>query len=84
MPGRNAGAAGGVLSTVNQIGGAVGIAVLGTVFFTSVADSAVDGAPALPDYGHALGIVLIVSAALYLITALVMLALPKAAVEHVE
>ncbi|MEV0661658.1 MFS transporter [Actinomadura luteofluorescens] len=83
VPGRNAGAAGGVLSTVNQIGGAAGIAVLGTVFFTAVTDSAA-GAPALPDYGHALGIVLIISAALYMITALVMLGLPKAAVEHAE
>ncbi|MEU1883363.1 hypothetical protein ABZ470_39170 [Streptosporangium sp. NPDC020072] len=36
----------------------------------------------LPEYGHALGLVLIVSAALYLVTALVMLALPKTAVEH--
>ncbi|MFI9597747.1 MFS transporter [Nonomuraea sp. NPDC052265] len=83
VPGRDAGAAGGVLSTVNQIGGAVGIAALGTIFFTSVTGSAT-GAPALPDYGHALGIVLIVSAALYLITALVLLALPKAAAEHAE
>ncbi|MFI8950983.1 hypothetical protein ACIGO6_31270 [Streptomyces sp. NPDC053750] len=52
--------------------------------FTSVTGSAVGGAPALPDYGHALGIVLIVSAALYLVTALVMLALPKATGEHGE
>ncbi|WP_235994112.1 MFS transporter [Nonomuraea montanisoli] len=83
VPGRNAGAAGGVLSTVNQIGGAVGIAVLGTIFFTTVTGSAT-GAPALPDHSHALSVVLIVSAALYLVTALVMLALPKAAVEHAE
>ncbi|WP_262379789.1 MFS transporter [Nonomuraea sp. PA05] len=73
VPGRNAGAAGGVLSTVNQIGGAVGIAVLGTVFF--------DAITAKPDYGHALGIVLVVSAVLYLITALGMLALPKSTAE---
>ncbi|MFI6180253.1 MFS transporter [Nonomuraea sp. NPDC051191] len=83
VPGRAAGAAGGVLSTVNQVGGAVGIAVLGTIFFASVTGSAT-GAPALPDYSHAFGIVLVVSAALYLITALVMLALPKAAIEHAE
>ncbi|WP_090947042.1 MFS transporter [Nonomuraea jiangxiensis] len=83
VPGRNAGAAGGVLSTVNQIGGAAGIAVLGTVFFTSVIGSAA-GAPTLPSYSHALSIVLIASAALYLLTALVMLALPKAAAEHAE
>ncbi|GAA2214929.1 MFS transporter [Nonomuraea monospora] len=73
VPGRNAGAAGGVLSTVNQIGGAVGIAVLGTVFFNAVAGE--------PDYGHALGIVLVISAVLYLITALVMLALPRSTAE---
>ncbi|MFC4009905.1 hypothetical protein ACFOY2_21930 [Nonomuraea purpurea] len=72
-----------MLSTVNQIGGAVGIAVLGTIFFTAVTGSAT-GAPVLPDYSHALSIVLIVSAALYLITGLVMLAFPKAAVEHAE
>ncbi|YCK38622.1 MFS transporter [Actinomadura sp. ATCC 39365] len=83
VPGRNAGAAGGVLSTVNQIGGAAGIAVLGTVFFTSATDPATT-APALPAYSHALGIVLIASTALYLITALVMLALPKTATTNAE
>lgn len=83
IPGRNAGAAGGVLSTVNQIGGAVGIAVLGTMFFTTVTESA-NGVPILADYSHALSIVLVVSAVLYAVTALVMLALPKAAATHTE
>ncbi|TWJ12048.1 EmrB/QacA subfamily drug resistance transporter [Stackebrandtia albiflava] len=78
IPGRDAGAAGGVLSTVNQIGGAVGIAVLGTVFFTTAAGTT-DGPPALTDYGDALGIVLLVSAGLYVLTALMMLTLPKTA-----
>ncbi|MEU6180981.1 MFS transporter [Streptomyces coeruleorubidus] len=82
IPGRNAGAAGGVLSTVNQIGGAIGIAVLGTVFFTAVTESAT-GAPGPADYGHALSIVLVVSAVVYVAAALVMLALPKTAAEHV-
>nr|SBO95753.1 transmembrane efflux protein [Nonomuraea gerenzanensis] len=80
VPARNAGAAGGVLSTVSQIGGAAGIAVLGTIFFTTVTGSA-GTAPGLPGYGHALGVVLIASAALYLVTALVMLALPRTAAE---
>ncbi|CAM5623020.1 EmrB/QacA subfamily drug resistance transporter OS=Streptomyces griseomycini OX=66895 GN=FHS37_002383 PE=4 SV=1 [Streptomyces griseomycini] len=78
VPARNAGAAGGVLSTVNQIGGALGIAVLGTVFFTAVSGSAT-GTPGRADHGHALGIVLAVSAVLYVVTALVMLALPRTA-----
>jgi EmrB/QacA subfamily drug resistance transporter len=83
IPGRNAGAAGGVLSTVNQIGGAIGIALLGTVFFTAVTDSAT-GTPGPADHGHALGTVLVVSAMLYLVAALMMLALPKAAAEHID
>ncbi|MDG9707044.1 MFS transporter [Streptomyces sp. DH10] len=83
IPGRNAGAAGGVLSTVNKIGGAIGIAVLGTVFFAAVAGSTAD-APGPADYGHALRIVLVVTAVLYLVAGLVMLALPKAAAEHVD
>jgi MFS family permease len=83
IPGRNAGAAGGVLSTVNQIGGAIGIAVLGTVFFTTVTGSTTD-APGLAGHGHALSVVLVVSAALYVMAALVMLALPKTAAEHVD
>ncbi|NBE94074.1 MFS transporter [Nonomuraea sp. KC401] len=80
IPGRNAGAAGGVLSTVNQVGGAIGIAVLGTVFFAAVTGSTT-GTPGSADYGHALGIVLVVSAALYVVAALVTLALPKTAGE---
>jgi EmrB/QacA subfamily drug resistance transporter len=83
IPGRNAGAAGGVLSTVNQIGGSIGIAVLGTVFFAAVTGSTTD-APGLADYGHALSIVLVVTAVLYLVAGLVMLALPKTAAEHVD
>ncbi|WP_199819773.1 MFS transporter [Streptomyces sp. NRRL S-118] len=83
IPGRNAGAAGGVLSTVNQIGGSIGIAVLGTIFFGAVTGSTTD-APGPADYGHALSIVLVATAVLYLVAALVMLALPKAAAEHVD
>lgn len=82
VPGRNAGAAGGVLSTVNQIGGAVGIAVLGTIFFS--ATQSTDGPPALLDHSNALGIVLVLSAGVYVLAALVMLALPRAAAEHTE
>ncbi|WP_107060033.1 MFS transporter [Streptomyces sp. NRRL S-474] len=83
VPGRSAGAAGGVLATVNQIGGAIGIAGLGTAFFTAVTGSAA-GTPGPADHGHALGIVLAVSAVLYSLAALVMLALPKTAAEHVD
>ncbi|MFF8281213.1 MFS transporter [Streptomyces albus] len=83
VPGRNAGAAGGVLSTVNQIGGSIGIAVLGTMFFAAVSGSTA-GAPGPADYGDALGLVLVVTAVLHLVAGLVMLALPKAAAEHVD
>ncbi|MFD6173796.1 MFS transporter [Streptomyces coeruleorubidus] len=83
VPGRNAGAAGGVLSTVNQIGGAIGIAVLGRIFFAAVTGPTTES-PGLADYGHALSVVLVVSAVLYLVAGLVMLALPKTVAEHVD
>ncbi|MFJ8592337.1 MFS transporter [Streptomyces sp. NPDC093598] len=83
VPGRHAGAAGGVLSTVNQIGGAIGIAVLGTVFFTT-ATGTTNGTPGRADYSHALGIVLVASTVLYVVAALMMLALPRAAAEQVD
>ena len=79
VPGRQAGAAGGVLSTVIQIGGTIGIATLTTVFFT-LADSGQDRS--LSSYGPAFGTVLITSALIYVVTALVMLLLPKAAPAH--
>ncbi|WP_089325196.1 MFS transporter [Actinomadura meyerae] len=83
IPARDAGAGGGVLSTVNQIGGAAGIAVLGTVFFTAATGSAT-GAPERADYGDALSVVLAISAVLYVVAALVMLALPKSTAEHAD
>jgi hypothetical protein len=72
-----------VLSTVDQIGAAIGIAVLGTVFFTAVTRSTT-GTPGVADYGHALGIVLVVSAVLHIVAALVMLALPGTAAEGAD
>lgn len=79
VPGRSAGAAGGVLSTVIQIGGAVGIATLTTTFFNLVQQA---GSRGLAAFGPALGTVLLISAGIYLLTAVVMLLLPKAARAH--
>ena len=81
VPGRHAGAAGGLLSTVTQIGGAAGIAVLGTVFFSSLGTPAAGGdAPAL--FGQALARVMPWQVAAYLLAALAMLALPRTAATH--
>jgi len=43
----NAGAASGVLSTANQVGGAVGVAVVGVLFFTLLANAAGGSASAV-------------------------------------
>ncbi|WP_328475372.1 MFS transporter [Actinoplanes sp. NBC_00393] len=75
VPGRDAGAAGGVLSTVTQIGGAAGVAVLGTVFFLAV-DSAPDR---LQVFSDAFGSVLSWQVVLYVVAAGLMLLLPRAA-----
>ncbi|GAA1657631.1 hypothetical protein GCM10009806_28060 [Microbacterium flavum] len=79
VPGQHAGAAGGVLSTVNQIGGAVGIATLTTAFFAAVSSGSGRG---LDVYGPALGGVLLVSAVLYVVAGLAMCLLPRTAPQH--
>lgn len=81
VPARLAGAAGGALTTVNQIGGSVGIAVLATVFFAALpapgaAGTAGGGASA---YGEALAAVMPWQVATYVVAALAMVALPRAA-----
>ncbi|MFF8712134.1 MFS transporter [Streptomyces sp. NPDC015184] len=73
VPARHSGAAGGVLSTVNQIGGAIGVAALGTVFFNALAPT---GTPATV-FGHALAQVMPWQVGAYLLAAVAMLALPR-------
>ena len=77
VPGRQAGSAGGVLSTVTQIGGSVGVAVLGTLFFTRVADAG-SGRMATT-FGDAFAAVLPWQVGCYLLAAALMTLLPAAA-----
>jgi hypothetical protein len=77
VPARDAGSAGGVHSTAIQIGGALGIGTLSTAFFARANSAGVS--PTLEHYGPALGVVLVASAIVYVVAALVMLMLPKAA-----
>lgn len=79
VPGRQAGAAGGVLSTVNQVGGAIGIAILATVFFNALPGASGTQAQV---FGHALCEVMPWQVAAYVLAAAAMLALPKAAAAH--
>jgi hypothetical protein len=77
VPGRDAGAAGGVLSTVNQIGGATGVAALGTVFFTILNRGR--GSPDRLGVFSAFAAVLVWQVVLYVFAAGLMLLLPRAA-----
>lgn len=77
VPGKDAGAAGGVLSTVNQLGGAAGIAVLGTVFFGKVDAAAGDRTGAV--FSDAFATVLPIGVVLYVLAAALMLRLPRTA-----
>jgi hypothetical protein len=67
VPAETAGAAAGVLATGQQVGGAVGIAVIGVVFF----GAADQGLP------HAFAIAVLVLAGLTVLTALLAQALPR-------
>ncbi|WP_245642543.1 MFS transporter [Nonomuraea candida] len=75
VPGRHAGAAGGVLSTVTQIGNALGVAVLGLVFFAELEHAAGDPA----GYAGALAAVLPWQIACYCAAAALMFLLPSRA-----
>jgi len=82
IPGRDAGAAGGVLTTVNQIGGAAGVAVLVTLFFSALGQPRAHGASRLEGFSHALATILPWQVGLYIVAALLMLLLPKKAADH--
>ncbi len=76
VPGPQAGSAGGVLSTVNQIGGSVGVAALGTLFFTRATNPSTSGPAGA--FGDAFADVLSWQVGLYLIAAALMTLLPAA------
>lgn len=79
VPGRSAGSAGGVLSTVNQIGGSVGVAALGSLFFTHVTGAAARGGGPAAAFGDAFTAILPWQIGLYLAAAALMTLLPTAA-----
>jgi hypothetical protein len=82
VPGRNAGATDGVLTTINQIGNSTGVAILGTLFFTSLTAAASHPTAALRGYSDAFSSTLPWQVGLYVIAAGLMLALPKKAAGH--
>ncbi|WP_433350396.1 MFS transporter [Microtetraspora malaysiensis] len=79
VPGKDAGAAGGVLTTVTQLGNALGVAVLGAVFFARVEGSFTGRATPLAAYGDGLATILPWQIACYVVAAALMFLLPARA-----
>ncbi|MEV0616318.1 MFS transporter [Nonomuraea sp. NPDC050404] len=79
VPVKDAGTAGGVLTTVTQLGNAFGVAVLGAVFFTRMESALTAGATQLTAYGDALTAILPWQIACYIVAALLMFLLPSRA-----
>ncbi|MCG5220210.1 MFS transporter [Streptosporangium sp. KLBMP 9127] len=79
IPAKDAGAAGGVLTTVTQLGNALGVAVLGAVFFAQLESSFTGGATRLTAYGDALTTILPWQIACYAAAAALMFLLPARA-----
>lgn len=77
VPLRDAGSASGLLNTADQLGVAVGVAVLGTVFFGWMADARQAGAGDFPAYASGLEASLWVSACLLLGSMVLTLGLPR-------
>lgn len=75
VPGRDAGSASGVLNSALQLGGAIGVALIGVIYFDVVAS---DG------FVEALRDTLWFEVAVYLLSALAMLLLPKRAAVYAE
>jgi hypothetical protein len=75
VPREVAGGAGGMFSTAQQLGGAVGVALVGSVFFTEL-----EGHPFTEAFKHTLPVVI----GLFLAAALLALALPRTAVGEEE
>lgn len=69
---------------MTQIGGAVGVAVLGVVFFAALDRSFTDGATPLMAYGNALTSILPWQIACYIAAAASMLPLPRRAASPPE
>jgi EmrB/QacA subfamily drug resistance transporter len=74
VPSASAGAASGALSTMQQVGGAVGVAGLGALFFALLGDAPGGGA----DYASAFATAACVNVAIALGSALLALRLPRA------
>lgn len=79
VPAKDAGAAGGVLTTAGQVGGAAGVAALGVAFFGALGGSFADGASPLIAYGDAFASILPWQVACYVVAAALMLLLPRRA-----
>jgi len=84
VPAQDAGAAGGVLTTVSQIGSSIGVAVLGGMFFVSLDDSFSAGRPVLDGYSDAFLAILPWQIVCYVLAAALMFLLPRVAAEHGE
>jgi EmrB/QacA subfamily drug resistance transporter len=78
VPAKDAGAASGVLTTVSQIGGAAGVAILGLVFFQALHGAG--GATPLAAYSAAFAAILPWQVACYGAAAALMLLLPPRAI----
>ncbi|RKS06360.1 EmrB/QacA subfamily drug resistance transporter [Nocardiopsis sp. Huas11] len=81
VPAKDAGAVGGVLTTVTQVGNAFGVAVLGAVFFARMEDAVVGGADAHLAYTDAFTSILPWQVACYVAAAALMFLLPRRASE---
>lgn len=82
VPTRDAGSAGGVLTTVSQIGSAVGVAILGALFFGSFEAEIAAGSATGGAFHAAFTAILPWQIGFYVLAAVLMLLLPARAAEH--
>jgi EmrB/QacA subfamily drug resistance transporter len=77
VPGPDTGSVSGVLNTAQRLGQALGTAILGTLFFSSLTTAFAAGEPQDAAYNHAVQVALLGSLACAIVTFLVVYALPR-------
>jgi EmrB/QacA subfamily drug resistance transporter len=84
VPPRDAGSGSGALQSLQQIGGALGVALMGQIFFSRLAEGLQAGGDKLPVFAHALTGALLYNTAAFLVIAGIVRLLPRpvAAARH--
>lgn len=77
VPPRDAGSGSGALQSMQQIGGALGVALMGQIFFSRLASGLQEGGASLPVFTHALNSALLYNTVAFALIVIIVRLLPR-------